>query len=89
MYIKKYSNILFIILQAILLVLAIEVGGLFATIYIITMLIWGIYWSYKHWDTLLLISDVILGQATGQLFYRNKVLNNENIKSNRKKRKKN
>jgi len=89
MYIKKYSNILFIILQAILLVLAIEVGGLFATIYIITMLIWGIYWSYKHWDTLILISDVILGQATGKLFYRNKVLNNENIKSNRKKRKKN
>lgn len=80
MYIKKYSNILFIILQAILFILAFEIGGWFAYIYIGVMLIWGIYWSYKHWDTLILISDVILGQATGKLFYRNKVFENEKRK---------
>lgn len=82
-YIKKHSSILFIILQALLIAVAFELGGWFLILYIVVNIIWGIYWAYKNRDLLFLITDMFLGQATGKAFYRNKVV--EDVKKKRKK----
>lgn len=54
--------------QLLLLVLSIEVGGWFLTIYIGVIVIWAIYWSYKNWWLLKSISNYILYSAIGKKF---------------------
>lgn len=67
-------NYIILGLQLVGLILAVDIGGWFAIIYIGINLAWAGWWCYNNWDLLENASDVILTSVKKKAYYKGKIV---------------